>query len=544
MWDPSCPEYNFYGMKLSNHNLLQWIGMNSSESCEVTVQQYKCHWVNSLRRRWSSLGFVCAGHLVLSKERASMLRCFQLWNDEFDGLQIFKTSRDLKMWHFACHGKLWTLLSTLLSQRQPANLGTVVVLWLREKCHTNSSLLDTFSDAEKLRPDWCFRVIYARIWRNGLHPLGSSLRHSGQHWSSGGEVSTATQSLEVIVSVIATLPQHLTAIRLLDSYNSYRIHIWVLLSSLCHLCHLCLSDFVVEGSVVVLLFGPGLQGRRGALGWASPHGKVLTPEVLVAWTCKVLLGDTEAVRTVIVACFGCALCVAWLQLMCFLQWFVCDFTGSRVSARLIPVAFWSLHQHWWKAWRDEPTYRGCRDAFAIFCNIWHQKFAENHRGQWLCLLQVHVAIQFTKSDSLTFDFACRGSAACLTDPAVYQGNDSYLLLWRGKPVADPCCSCQWILIVDAINPQLIRTSRRFRHFGRWWIFATFARCARLAMGGRRNPIDSDSSNLWIPLPLRLADCGCMVTHKVCIARAALFARHMVGWRTSKCLPIIAKERLV
>ncbi|CAJ1441806.1 unnamed protein product [Effrenium voratum] len=38
------------------------------------------------------------------------------------------------------------------------------------------------------------------------------------------------------------------------------------------------------GSVVVLLFGPGLQGRRGALG------------------------DTEAVRTVLVACFGCALC--------------------------------------------------------------------------------------------------------------------------------------------------------------------------------------------------------------------------------------------
>lgn len=150
----------------------------------------------------------------------------------------------------------------------------------------------------------------------------------------------------------------------------------------------------------------------------------------------------------------------------------------------------------------------------------------------------------SNSPSLTFDFACRGSAACLTDPAVYQGNDSYLLLWRGKPVADPCCSCQWILIVDAINPQLIRTSRRFRHFGRWWIFATFARCARLAMGGRRNPIDSDSSNLWIPLPLRLADCGCMVTHKVCIARAALFARHMVGWRTSKCLPIIAKERFV
>ena len=60
---------------------------------------------------------------------------------------------------------------------------------------------------------------------------------------------------------------------------------------------------------MVLLFGPGLQGRRGALGWASLH-EGLTPEVLVAWTCKVLLGDTEAVRTVIVACFGCALCVA------------------------------------------------------------------------------------------------------------------------------------------------------------------------------------------------------------------------------------------
>eukprot|EP00439_Symbiodinium_sp_Y106_P038321 s255_g4.t1 len=38
------------------------------------------------------------------------------------------------------------------------------------------------------------------------------------------------------------------------------------------------------GSVVVLLFGPGLQGRRGAIS------------------------DTEAVRTVLVACIGCAFC--------------------------------------------------------------------------------------------------------------------------------------------------------------------------------------------------------------------------------------------
>ncbi|CAE7709476.1 unnamed protein product, partial [Symbiodinium microadriaticum] len=38
------------------------------------------------------------------------------------------------------------------------------------------------------------------------------------------------------------------------------------------------------GSVVVLLFGPGLQGRRGAIS------------------------DTDAVRTVLVACIGCAFC--------------------------------------------------------------------------------------------------------------------------------------------------------------------------------------------------------------------------------------------
>lgn len=285
---------------------------------------------NSLRRRWSSLGFVCAGHLVLSKERASMLRCFQLWKDQFDGVQIFKTSRDLALRIMRLS---WKVVNTSLNfavfeSLKPANLGTVVVLWLREKCHTNSSLLDTFSEAEKLRPDWCFRVIYARIWRNGLHPLGSSLRHSGQHWSSGGEVSTATQSLEVIVSVLnfATTSHCYSTPGFLQllPYSHLSVAFFLMPLMPFWFCRWRLCGGAALWSRVAR---PTRCFRLGVSAWEG-----LTPEVLVAWTCKVLLGDTEAVRTVIVACFGCALCVAWLQLMCFLQWFVCDFTESRVSA--------------------------------------------------------------------------------------------------------------------------------------------------------------------------------------------------------------------
>lgn len=202
------------------------------------------------------------------------------------------------------HLSSWKVVDTCLStlpSLKPANLGTVVVLWLREKCNP---LLDT-SEAEKLRPDWCFRLICARIWRNGLHPLGSSLRHGH---------STASRSLEVIVSVAT--PQHLTAIRFLDSY---RIHIWVLLFSV---CHLCLSD-VVEGSVVVLLFGPGLQGRRGALGWASPHGKV---NVYDSWSSRRL--DLQSLVRRHGSCANCHCCVFWMRTLC-------DLTAVDVLSSMI-----------------------------------------------------------------------------------------------------------------------------------------------------------------------------------------------------------------
>ena len=114
--------------------------------------------------------------------------------------------------------------------------------------------------------------------------------------------------------------------------------------------------------MVVLLFGPGLQGRRGALGRMMETVKrfvcpckipkeirkrdtqddniyiimntqqkqktfrllnlkvvfeavsVKSPGILLHVLTRLHhSGDTEAVRTVIVACFGCALCVAQQQ---------------------------------------------------------------------------------------------------------------------------------------------------------------------------------------------------------------------------------------
>lgn len=59
-----------------------------------------------------------------------MLRCFQLWKDQFDGLQIFKTSRDLALRIMRLS---WKVVNTSLNfavfeSLKPANLGTVVVL--------------------------------------------------------------------------------------------------------------------------------------------------------------------------------------------------------------------------------------------------------------------------------------------------------------------------------------------------------------------------------------------------------------------------------